>query len=287
MQFKQVLLALCLSGFAVARSHHRENGTAVTGADAAGTGTGTAVAAVGTGTAGRKKHGGAAAASNGTTSSVRTRTAGFEEDNGVSRANNNGTRDTSEKSQCREIERLTRLSTIINNATALSELEAKHNLTAAQIDDFKAKAANATTRLTELQANSTLTAQCSVVNAGSKLVDQCKEITRLSKMAALATNTSALSDLQTKKNLTDAEMAKIKDRAQNATVKLTELQGNTTLIAACQTIKTTGGDKRNETGRANAASGEKLVRSMSDAGQVLGNAVFAVVMGGVAVLLMV
>lgn len=68
-------------------------------------------------------------------------------------------------------------------------------------------------------------------------------------MAALASNTTALSELQTKKNLTDAEMTKIKDRAQNATVKLTQLQSNTTLVAACQTIKTTEGDKHNKTGK--------------------------------------
>lgn len=68
-------------------------------------------------------------------------------------------------------------------------------------------------------------------------------------MAALASNTTALSELQTKNNLTDAEMAKIKDRAQNATVKLTQLQSNTTLLADCQTIKTTGADKHNKTGK--------------------------------------
>lgn len=68
-------------------------------------------------------------------------------------------------------------------------------------------------------------------------------------MASLASNTTALSELQTKKNLTDAEMAKIKDRAQKATVKLTQLQSNTTLVAACQTVKTTEGAKHNKTGK--------------------------------------
>lgn len=157
MQIKQVILALCLSSFAVAKNHHHKNGTAVAGA---GTGTDTGVAAVGTGTAGRKKHGDAGAASNGTRAA--TGKAEFE----------NGTKGTSEKGQCKEIEQLTKLTSIMNNATALSEFETKHNLTAAQIDEFKAKAANATTRLTELQANSTLTTQCSVVNAEGKLMDQ-------------------------------------------------------------------------------------------------------------------
>lgn len=150
MQIKQVIMALCLSSFAVAQNHHHKNGMAVAGA---GTGTDTGVAAVGTGTAGRKKHGDAGAT-------------------GEAEFAKNGTKGTSEKGQCKEIEQLTKLTSIMNNATALSEFETKHNLTAAQIDEFKAKAANATTRLTELQANSTLTTQCSIVNAEGKLMDQ-------------------------------------------------------------------------------------------------------------------
>lgn len=162
MQIKQVILALCLSSFAVAKNHQHKNGTTVAGANDAGTGTDTGVAAVGTGTAGhKKKHGDANTASNGTTTTVKI----------FSRAKN-GTRGTSEKSQCNEIERLTKLTSLMNNATALSEFETKHNLTAAQIDELTTKAANATTRLTELQANTTLTTQCAAVNAESTVMDQ-------------------------------------------------------------------------------------------------------------------
>lgn len=170
MQIKQVILALCLSSFATAKTHHQKNGTAVAGTDTAGTGTGTGVAAAGTGAAGRKKHGGAGGASNGTTTAANAGKADIEDDT-VSRAKN-GTKGTSEKSQCKEIDRLTKLTSIVNNATALSQFETKHNLTAAQVDEFKAKAANATTRLTELQANSTLTTQCAAVNAESKLMNE-------------------------------------------------------------------------------------------------------------------
>lgn len=238
MQFKQVIVALCLSTFAIAKSHHHKNGTIVAGAAAeAGTGTDTGVAAVGTGTSGRKKH-------HATVNATTTGNAKVKEERAEKAKN--GTRDTSERSQCAEISRLTRLTSLVNNATALTELESKHNLTAAQIDDIKASATNATTRLTALQANTTLTTQCAVVNAGSKLKNQCKEMSRLTTLTALASNTTALSELQTKRNLTDAEMAKIKDSAQNATVKLTQLQSNTTLVAACQTIKTTEG-KHNKT----------------------------------------
>jgi hypothetical protein len=251
MQLKQVIMALCLSSFAIAKGHHHKNGTAVAGAAAvgAGSGMGTGAAAAGTGTAGRKKHGAGGAAANSTATGATTGKAKLKE--GLVSKAKNGTKATSEKSQCAQISRLTKLTALVNNATALSELETKHNLTAAEVSEIKVSAANATTLLTKLQANSTLTTQCAIINADSKLKNQCKEISKLTKLAALATNATALNELQTKKNLTAAEMAKIKEGAQNATVKLTKLQSNTTLVTACQTIKTTGA-KGNKTGTLSA-----------------------------------
>src|SRR6201996_6858143 len=66
---------------------------------------------------------------------------------------------TSQKGQCEEMSKLTKLTDLANNATKLSELETKFNLTAAQINDIKTEAANATSRLQELQSNTTLTSQ--------------------------------------------------------------------------------------------------------------------------------
>jgi hypothetical protein len=203
MQFTSVVLALCLSSFAVAKGGHEKNGTAVAG-----------VAAMGTGAAGHGKHGA-----------------------GDGSKAKNGTHANTEKKQCSEMSRLTKLVALVNNATKLSELETKHNMTAAKITELKASAANATTRLTELQSNSTLTSQCAIVDAGEKLKGQCKEMKSLTKLMDVAGNATALSEMATKKNWTDAEMAKFKAHAANATMKLTKLTSNTTLVAACETIK--------------------------------------------------
>jgi len=199
MQFKQIILAICLSGFALALPEgHHKNGTAVSGADSPS----------GTGKVGHK---------------------GKEH-------HKNG---TSADFECAELSKLTKLTSLANNATALSELETKHNLTAAEISKIKESAANATTKLTKLQSNTTLTAQCAVVDAHQKVVKECKEMSKLMKLTSLVNNATAMSELETKHNLTASEISKIKEGAANATTKLTKLQSNTTLVAACSTIKAT------------------------------------------------
>jgi hypothetical protein len=72
------------------------------------------------------------------------------------------------KSQCKEIETLTKLTAFVNNATALSELQAKRNLTAAQMEEIKEEAANATAKLQTLTSNTTLTASCQTQQASGK-----------------------------------------------------------------------------------------------------------------------
>lgn len=235
MQFKSVILALCLSSFAVAKGHEK-NGTA--GVDAMGTGMDKTDGEIG----GSKKK--------------------------------NGTHENSEKRQCREMSHLTRLVDLVNNATKLTELETKHNLTADKITRLKDSAANATTRLTELQSNTTLVSQCAIVDAGEKLKGQCKQMKMLTKMMDVAANATALSEMATKRGWTDAQTTKFKARAANATMKLDKLKSNTTLVDACSTIKK------------GSASSTKSENS-SGAGQVIGNLLFALGMGGAVALLMV
>ena len=64
------------------------------------------------------------------------------------------------KSQCKEMQALTQLAQLANNATELQDLQKKYNLTAAQMQEIKNVAANATAMLTKLQSNSTLVADC-------------------------------------------------------------------------------------------------------------------------------
>jgi len=246
MQLQQIILALCLSSFALALPEgHHKNGTADSGDTGAG---------------------------------------GHKSNGAKGHHKNGGTQDF----ECKEMAKLTKLTSLANNATALSELETKHNLTAAEISKIKDSAANATTLLTKLQSNSTLVSQCAIVDAHEKVVQQCKEIATLKKLTAFANNATAMSELETKKNLTATEVSKIKEAAANATTKLTKLQSNTTLVAACSTIKTTG--KSNSTSGAGNSAGEissaTSIRSMGGAGQILANAIFATVLGGITLSLM-
>jgi hypothetical protein len=156
----------------------------------------------------------------------------------------------SESAQCNEISRLTQLTDFANNATKLTELETKHNLTAAEIDDIKSAATNATAKLTELTANATLVSQCGAIAANKKLKSQCKEIQRLTEVTNLANNATFLSELQAKRNLTADQMDEIKSEAANATAKLQQLTSNATLASSCQTqqASSTKGGKHNSTG---------------------------------------
>ncbi|KAE9968086.1 hypothetical protein EG328_004169 [Venturia inaequalis] len=186
----------------------------------------------------------------------------------------NSTHGNSEKKQCSELSRLTKLVDLVNNSTKLTELETKHNMTADKITKLKDSAAKATTRLTELQSNTTLTSQCAIVNAGDKLQGQCKEMKMLTKMMDVAGNATALSEMAAKKNWTDAETDKFKAHAANATMKLNKLKSNTTLVDACATVKK---------GSSSASQSEKS----NGVGQLVGNLLFTVVISGAAALLMV
>ncbi|OCL03110.1 hypothetical protein AOQ84DRAFT_357071 [Glonium stellatum] len=139
--------------------------------------------------------------------------------------------------ECAKIRELTALTDLVNNATKLQELETKDHLSAAQVAELKDKASNATTKLTTLKANSTLVADCAVVDAKLRLEEQCAHIARLTALTDLVNNATKLSELETKKNLTAEEIAKLKEKAANATVRLTEMEKNTTLVDSCASLK--------------------------------------------------
>lgn len=141
------------------------------------------------------------------------------------------------KEKCVEINRLTELTNLVDNSTKLADFQTKHNLTAAEMTKLKSEAANATATLKQLSSNTTLVSQCATINAAEKLKTTCKEMQGLSDVIALVNNATALQALQTKYNLTNAEVAKIKQGAANATAKLTMLKSNSTLVAACQKLE--------------------------------------------------
>lgn len=64
------------------------------------------------------------------------------------------------KRQCHEMAALTELVALSKNNTALQEFEAKHNKSAAWVAAFMERAANASTKLSKLQSNTTLVNAC-------------------------------------------------------------------------------------------------------------------------------
>lgn len=164
----------------------------------------------------------------------------------------NGTAKDSTKFECAEIERLTSLTDLVNNSTKFASFSTHHNLSAADQAKLQAKAANATTKLTTLQSNATLVSACATIDAAQKLKMQCKEMKALTKLTDVANNATALAELQSKHNLTAAQVQKIKNEAANATTKLNKLKGNSTLVTACEDMK--DGDETGSSGTTKTAT---------------------------------
>jgi hypothetical protein len=68
---------------------------------------------------------------------------------------------------------------------------------------------------------------------------ECDKIHHLTELADLAKNTTKLNELVSKHHLNATEVAKIKEKATNATIKLDKLESNATLVSECAHIKAT------------------------------------------------
>ncbi|KAH8601100.1 hypothetical protein B0O99DRAFT_501735 [Bisporella sp. PMI_857] len=141
------------------------------------------------------------------------------------KGNRNGT--TSIKSECKSIAKLTKITNLAANETKLA-LKFEGNQTA--IDAFMAKAAEATTELTTLSANATLTESCAVIQAHEDSVDACDSISKMENLISKAANTTRL---ESKTNGNATKIAEIQAKASAAATKLAELQSNTTLTTFC------------------------------------------------------
>ncbi|KAF2652011.1 hypothetical protein K491DRAFT_605765 [Lophiostoma macrostomum CBS 122681] len=153
--------------------------------------------------------------------------------NGGNSTRGNGTNGNSVNKACRTMAKLTKLTNLAANQTKLDAMIASGKINATEVDAIKAKAANATSELQTMQSNTTLVSECAVVDAHQAVLKECKQMTKLTKLADLATNQTAMDALMQKKNLNDTQMAKLQERIANATTKLKTLQGNTTLTDLC------------------------------------------------------
>ncbi|KAH6642126.1 hypothetical protein C7974DRAFT_408709 [Boeremia exigua] len=152
------------------------------------------------------------------------------------------------KKSCKKMRGLSVFSQVAANQTKLDALVAEGKLTTTEVDAIKAKAANVTTELQSMQSNATLVSECAVVNAEQKSVSQCKKMKKLTKLAALAGNETAMAALEQKKGLNDTGIAKLKAKIEKASTKLQEMQSNTTLTAFCAQQKQQNNDASDSDG---------------------------------------
>ena len=149
----------------------------------------------------------------------------------------NGTRGNSVNKQCKQMNKMIQLTELAANQTKLDALVAKGKLKDTEVQAIKDKAANATTTLKTLQANTTLVDECNVINANKAVKAQCFAMKQISKMAALANNQTAMDAFVAKKKLNDTQVTQFKEKVTKAEAKLQEMQSNTTLTDLCSQQK--------------------------------------------------
>ena len=144
--------------------------------------------------------------------------------------NGTSTKAVTDKSQCKEIQALTKIINLAANETKLAD---KTDNNATLIAEFQAKASTAATTLATMESNTTLVSTCNVIAAAERTEDDCEDMTSMEKLIALAANETALA-AKTKNNATKAEA--IQAKASAASTKLATLQANTTLTDTCSTM---------------------------------------------------
>lgn len=138
------------------------------------------------------------------------------------------------RTTCKRIRALTILTNVANNQTAMDAMLAKGKFDAEQIAFIKSNMASVAAELDSLKSNTTLTAQCDVVNARRKVARQCRRMKRLEKLSALANNQTAYNQHLTTEVLNGKKVDELKKKVEKAKVKLQALKSNTTLVNLCR-----------------------------------------------------
>ncbi|KAK3946250.1 hypothetical protein QBC46DRAFT_3109 [Diplogelasinospora grovesii] len=146
--------------------------------------------------------------------------------------NGTSTGATSTKAQCRQVAKLTELTTLAANQTLLDKVT-KNNATRAAA--IQAKASAAATQLSTLESNSTLMTACDQIFAVDAMEMACGKMARLEKLQEVVANQTEL-DKVTKNNATRADALKAKASADAS--ELATMQSNTTLTAFCSVQQT-------------------------------------------------
>jgi hypothetical protein len=157
----------------------------------------------------------------------------YRENHGNGTSMGNNTMENSITCTCKKMAKLTKLTNLANNQTKLDAMIAKGKLNATGLAELRSKAANASTELQTMQSNTTLVGECDIYQAHKKDVKQCKRISKLTKLAAMANNQTALDAYVAEEQLNATQVTKLQQKIANATTTLQEMTGNTTLTEYC------------------------------------------------------
>ena len=137
------------------------------------------------------------------------------------------------KGTCNRIVALTNLSAMAANQTRLDTLLASKTLTQEQVDNILSKKDTINAELQQLSSNSSLTAECGVINAHKNVVEGCQKLDKLEKLVELANNKTAYDEHLAGEILNQKQTEQLKKNMETAELKLQELRSNSTLVELC------------------------------------------------------
>ncbi|ATZ54499.1 hypothetical protein BCIN_10g04980 [Botrytis cinerea B05.10] len=189
-------------------------------------------------------------------------------------AKGNSTKPVTDKSLCKEMNKLEKL---VDQAQNTTKLASKTNNNQTKIDNIVAKASAAAIQLDAMQANTTLVSTCAVIDAAQMTKKQCNKMEDLQKTIDTAGNSTKLA-AKTKGNAT--KEAEYQAKATKAQTKLAEMTSNTTLVDACSALQTEKEAKKADTTTTSAATSSTKA---SGAAELVGARFGSVVGAGVLV----
>lgn len=137
---------------------------------------------------------------------------------------------TSTKSQCKQIQKITKLMDVASNTTKLDKVTDGNATKAAEI---QAKASSAATELSTLQSNTTLVAACDQIFAVQDMEQACGEMAFIQKAQQVIANQTLLDEV-TKNNATKA--AEFQAKVASKATALGSMESNTTLTTFCAAL---------------------------------------------------
>lgn len=134
---------------------------------------------------------------------------------------------------CKRISALAKLSSMAANQTALDSMLADKRLTQEQVDYIETKKDAINSELQELSLDTTLLAECGIINAHRKAMRDCKKLGKLEKLTELANNKTAYDEHLAGEVLNQKQVERLKKNMEDAEIKLQKLRSNSTLVELC------------------------------------------------------